>query len=1166
MAIINGTDNPETLVGTAGDDTITGGRGNDSALMGAGNDRFIWNPGDGSDSVNGQTGFDTLEFNGANVAEHIDIFGDGAVAKFTRDVAGIVMDTVNVERIEFKALGGTDQITINDLTHTAVREVAIDLGGSAGGGDGEADNVIDNGTAGNDKIQLSMENGIVSINSLHEQVTLANLEFHDGLTVHGLGGNDIIDAAGIASGAAQITLDGGAGDDKITGTQGADFILGGDGNDTVIGGQGADFAVLGDGDDRFVWNPGDGGDTVEGQAGFDTLQFFGSNVVENMNVFANGGRAELTRDVGSITMDLNGVERIEIHAVGGADKIFVNDLSGTSVQQVAVDLAAAAGSTKPDADIDTVTVLGTQATDTITIASAPREVVVSGLAATVFVDHGDKNDILSINTLGGDDTIDASKLAANQMQLQINAGDGNDLVIGSAGDDLINGNRGNDTILAGAGNDRFTWNPGDGSDTILGEGGFDTLQFNGANINEKFNILADGSQVLMTRDVAAVTMDLLGVERIELKTLGGTDQITIGDLSGTDVKQIAIDLGGNGASNTGDGAADSIVANGGNANHHVTLSDSGGVVTVTGLPETLTVANADTGDNLTVNTGTGNDTIDASALHAGPLALTINSGAGNDVIFGSGGADMIFAGDGNDTVKWQPGGGSDKIDGGAGIDTLDLVGTTGDDTFQIFANGTGISVLGSDGSTVDAIGMEQINLEAGAGKDAIVIGDLTGTGIGNVHVDLGAGSKSDAVDVLAAPGEVMVITSKGDQTLISNAQTFQTITLEHTDASDVLSVHSAPGNVPGQVIEASTLNMSLHFTGGAGADTIFSGSGDDFIDGNQGSDTAFMGDGNDTFNWDPGDGSDTVDGQAGFDTLRFNGSNIGEQIDILADGSHAELTRNVAAITMHLNSVERIEVNAIGGADNIHVHDMTGTGVQQVAIDLAGFGGTPDDVTDIVTVDGTQGNDHITVSSAAGVVSIVGLPADVTVSHGETKDIIAINAGDGNDTINAAGVEDGSSKLTIDGGNGDDTITGGHGSDLIFGSDGHDILKGNEGNDTLDGGSQDDVLTGGQGDDTLIGGDGADTFNYTGTLDGHDVIADFSGSQGDRLNLTKLFDGLGVDAGDREGRVSIVDNHDGTVSVSVDADGNKGNGFELNVATLHTVDPVTIGHEVAVNG
>ncbi len=33
--------------------------------MGEGNDRFQWNPGEGSDVIDGGTGFDTHEFNGS---------------------------------------------------------------------------------------------------------------------------------------------------------------------------------------------------------------------------------------------------------------------------------------------------------------------------------------------------------------------------------------------------------------------------------------------------------------------------------------------------------------------------------------------------------------------------------------------------------------------------------------------------------------------------------------------------------------------------------------------------------------------------------------------------------------------------------------------------------------------------------------------------------------------------------------------------------------------------------------------------------------------------------------------------------------------------------------------------------------------------------------------
>ena len=46
----------------------------------------------------------------------------------------------------------------------------------------------------------------------------------------------------------------------------------------------------------------------------------------------------LTRDVANITMDLNGVENIQFNALGGADTITVNDLTGTNVSQVNLDL------------------------------------------------------------------------------------------------------------------------------------------------------------------------------------------------------------------------------------------------------------------------------------------------------------------------------------------------------------------------------------------------------------------------------------------------------------------------------------------------------------------------------------------------------------------------------------------------------------------------------------------------------------------------------------------------------------------------------------------------------------------------------------------------------------------------------------------------------------
>src|SRR6185503_13446359 len=91
--VITGGDGNDRLTGGDGDDVINGGRGNDVALLGAGDDTFVWNPGDGSDVVEGQAGVDAMAFNGANIAEKVEMSANGSRLRFTRDVAGITMDT-----------------------------------------------------------------------------------------------------------------------------------------------------------------------------------------------------------------------------------------------------------------------------------------------------------------------------------------------------------------------------------------------------------------------------------------------------------------------------------------------------------------------------------------------------------------------------------------------------------------------------------------------------------------------------------------------------------------------------------------------------------------------------------------------------------------------------------------------------------------------------------------------------------------------------------------------------------------------------------------------------------------------------------------------------------------------------------------------------------------
>jgi Ca2+-binding RTX toxin-like protein len=95
---------------------VNGGTGDDNAVLGAGDDTFIWNPGEGSDVVDGQGGIDTLLFNGADVAETFTVADSGSGVQLLRDVGNIQMDLTNVERVEVNGLGDNDVIDARGVT------------------------------------------------------------------------------------------------------------------------------------------------------------------------------------------------------------------------------------------------------------------------------------------------------------------------------------------------------------------------------------------------------------------------------------------------------------------------------------------------------------------------------------------------------------------------------------------------------------------------------------------------------------------------------------------------------------------------------------------------------------------------------------------------------------------------------------------------------------------------------------------------------------------------------------------------------------------------------------------------------------------------------------------------------------------------------------------
>ncbi len=596
----NGALPASQLFGGTGNDTVAGGSGSD-LLFGQSDNDVILGKG-GFDALFGGSGNDTLTGGDADD----QMFGEA----------------------------GDDRMIWNPGDDSDLMEggAGIDTAEVNGGGGGEVFSLTANGAR-------------VRFDRVDPAPFAIDIGTTENLVLNANGGNDFFSATGNLAALIKLTVDGGAGNDTILGSNGKDILLGGTGDDFIDGQQGDDVAFLGAGNDTFQWDPGDGSDVVEGQDGTDTMLFNGSGGNEIFEASANGGRALFTRNLGNIVMDLDDVEVIDLNTLGGDDTVTVNDLSGTDVVEVNIDLAGVIGGTAGDGKADTVIANGTNGDDLVDVVGAGSAFSVLGLAARVNVSNSEgANDALVINGLGGDDVVTATTLPAGIAKLTIDGGAGDDTIFGSQGADVflggdgndsVFGDNGNDTAFLGAGDDVFQWDPGDGNDVVEGQDGTDTLLFNGSGASENVDILANGGRALFLRDVANVVMDLNDVEAIDFNALGGADNIVVGDLSGTDVTNVNIDLAAVVGGAAGDKQVDSVTVNATNGDDVVAVASAGSQIVVTGLQAQVILDHAEAGDKLVINGLGGDDVINASGLEAGKIALQVNGGLGDDIVIGS---------------------------------------------------------------------------------------------------------------------------------------------------------------------------------------------------------------------------------------------------------------------------------------------------------------------------------------------------------------------------------------------------------------------------------------------------------------------------------------------------------------------------------------------------
>jgi Ca2+-binding RTX toxin-like protein len=273
------------------------------------------------------------------------------------------------------------------------------------------------------------------------------------------------------------------------------------------------------------------------------------------------------------------------------------------------------------------------------------------------------------------------------------------------------------------------------------------------------------------------------------------------------------------------------------------------------------------------------------------------------------------------------------------------------------------------------------------GPDTVAIGQLDAA---TLVVDLG--NNGQQTFALTSFSAIQASLHNGDDQFRGDSSVAVPVRVDGGAGNDTIT-----GGRVDDVLDGGGGNDTI--TGGAGVDQLFGGGGDDTLTGGIGNDTMSGDAGTDTLVWNPGDGSDILDGGTGQDTLQFNGSNIGEVMSVSAVAGHAVLLRNVAAIRMDFDAVEAVNIRTLGGADTITINDLSGTGIRTATIDLGGFDGTGDQSDDVVTVNGTEKADKVSVTTDGAAVTVSGLKAETTILTPEPTDALTVNTLGGNDTI-----------------------------------------------------------------------------------------------------------------------------------------------------------------------
>ena len=766
--VLTGNGGEDSLTGGTLADTLEGGSDTDTLNGGDGNDRLIG--GTSADSHNGGTGIDTASYE------------DRTAVVATLSGASQDGDTYSlIENLEGGA--SSDTLTGNGSANSLIGNAGADTLIGGGGADSLFGNTIAGSSDGANDTASYEERGTAVTTTLGAGAKQDGDVYSDIQNLRGGDGNDLLTGDGavnllvglsgadtlVGAGAADVLrggfadgsadssidvlsyreratpvtaaigsalpdadtasdiggLEGGSGNDTLTGDAQPNTLLGGPGADSLVGLGSADTLNGGAGPDLASYEDRAGPVSASLATGTnpdaDTL-----TAIEGLR----GGSAgdTLTGDGSANTLDggtgddllTGGLGADALTGGGGTDSATYQDGRGSGI---ALNLGTG---TRPDGDAYTgiARIVGSDQADTMT----------GGAGADVLEGAG-----------GGD---------------QINGGDGADTLRGGNGEDILDGGAGADPVLVGDGD----------ADVIRGGAGGDGIDGGAGRDRVSYADHPDGVSVSLAGAAGSAGSAFDGAP-------GARDSLTaIEDLEGS---AQADELTGNGSANALDGGGGNDGLRGGGGAD--TLAGGAGTDTARygerGASQPVAVSfdgNADDGapgegdrvqgDVENAEGGAGADTLTGDG---GSNSLSGN--AGNDTITGGGGADDLRGGDGDDTLRAQDGA-ADGVDCGAGNDQAEndaADSLTGCERQSVF-----VTVIDNDG---DGIGVPADCNDASA---AIRPG----------AVEIPGNDVDENCDGVRAPFPVLATAVVNAFQAFSNGTVFTALSVNRLDAGSTVTV------------------------------------------------------------------------------------------------------------------------------------------------------------------------------------------------------------------------------------------------------------------------------------------------------------------------------------------------------------------------------------------